>query len=202
MAFGLGIFTVVYNLAEGLVSIYFGLSDGALTLFGFGADSFIEVFSALGILHMIWRLKRHGSSQRDLFERTALRITGVSFYLLALFLVASAALNLATGRKPETAFWGILIGLVSISFMGLLIVAKTRVGRALDSAPILADAACSKVCLWMSLVLLASSGIYAVTGFPWVDTLGAAGLAWFSFREGRECMEKARGMHTCSCETD
>jgi len=198
-ALALGIFTVLYNLAEGLVSVYFGASDESLTLFGFGVDSFIEVFSAVGILHMLWRLHRHGPAQRDRFERTALRVTGISFYMLTAFLIASAIYNLATGRKPETAFWGVVISLVSISFMGFLIAAKTRVGRALASAPILADASCSKVCLWMSLILLASSGVYALTGFPWVDTLGAAGLAWFSFREGRECMEKAKGGHGCGC---
>ena len=36
-------FTIAYNLLEGLVSVYFGAQDEALTLFGFGVDSFIEV---------------------------------------------------------------------------------------------------------------------------------------------------------------
>ena len=40
-ALWLAFFTVFYNIAEGLISIFFGISDEALTLFGFGVDSFI-----------------------------------------------------------------------------------------------------------------------------------------------------------------
>jgi len=53
-AFWLAVFTIFYNLAEGLISIYFGISDETLTLFGFGVDSFIEVMSGIGILAMVW----------------------------------------------------------------------------------------------------------------------------------------------------
>ncbi len=54
----LAVFTISYNLIEGLVSIWFGRADEALTLFGFGVDSFIEVLSGIGILVMILRIRR------------------------------------------------------------------------------------------------------------------------------------------------
>ena len=53
----LAMITVVYNVFEGLFSIYFGLNDETLVLFGFGLDSFVEVFSGLGILYMIMKMK-------------------------------------------------------------------------------------------------------------------------------------------------
>ncbi len=53
-------------------------------LFGFGVDSFIEVFSAVGVWHMIRRIRANGVETRDEFERRALRIIGASFYLLGL----------------------------------------------------------------------------------------------------------------------
>jgi hypothetical protein len=80
-ALGLAVFTIFYNIAEGLVSTYMGFEDGSLALFGFGADSFIEVISGLGIAHMIIRIQKNNSN-RDNFEKTALRITGFSFYFL------------------------------------------------------------------------------------------------------------------------
>ena len=46
-AFQLSMFTIFYNVIEGVVSLYFGYSDETLTLFGFGADSFIEVCQEL-----------------------------------------------------------------------------------------------------------------------------------------------------------
>jgi divalent metal cation (Fe/Co/Zn/Cd) transporter len=78
--------------------------------------------------------------------------------------------------------------------MWALVTGKRRVGRALDSEPILADAACSMVCIYMSLVLLAASLIFQVTGFGLVDSIGALGLIYFSLTEGRESFEKARGL--------
>lgn len=75
----LAILTIFYNMAEGLVSVWFGVEDGALTLFAFGVDSFVEVISAVGVWHMVRRLRRSSSEDRDIFERQALRITGGLF---------------------------------------------------------------------------------------------------------------------------
>lgn len=83
-ALWLAIFTVLYNIAEGLISIFFGISDEALTLFGFGVDSFIEVMSGAGILAMLLRIRQNPNISRTRFEITALRITGMAFYLLVL----------------------------------------------------------------------------------------------------------------------
>ena len=35
--------TIFYNLIEGIVSIFTGVADETLSLFGFGIDSFVEV---------------------------------------------------------------------------------------------------------------------------------------------------------------
>lgn len=189
--------TICYNVVEGVVSIWLGYDDETLALFGFGVDSIIEVISAIGVAHMVVRLQRHGSEHRDTFERTALRVTGVSFYALTATLVATSGLSIATGHRPETTLSGLVVSLISIAFMWALIRAKVRVGTALSSAPIIADANCSKVCLRMSVVLLVSSALYAAFSIPLVDALGALGLAWYAFHEGRECFYKARGL-ACS----
>lgn len=196
-ALWLAIFTIGYNLLEGLVSIYFGAHDEALTLFGFGVDSFIEVLSGIGILAMVIRIRQNPDTQRGRFERTALRITGWSFYLLAAGLFITAVYNLISGHKPETTLPGLIVSLISIAVMWALVWGKRKVGRALDSAPILADANCTMVCIYMSIVLLAASLIYQLTGFGIVDSIGALGLIYFSYNEGRESFEKAAGLDDC-----
>ncbi len=198
-ALWLAILTILYNLAEGLISIYFGAEDETLTLFGFGVDSFIEVMSGIGILAMVLRIRRNPDTPRSQFESTALRITGASFYILAAGLGITAIYNLFTRHTPETTIPGLIISIASITLMIGLVAGKRRVGRALDSAPILADANCTMVCIYMSLVLLASSLIFELTGFGLVDSLGAFGLLYFSVKEGREAFEKAAGLE-CSCE--
>lgn len=195
------VFTIVYNLAEGLVSIYFGFEDESFTLFGFGVDSFIEVISGIGVAHMIYRIRTRPASNRDDFERTALRITGTAFYILVFGLTMSSVYNIWTKHNPETTFWGIVISAISILIMWTLILGKTKVGKALDSPAILADAQCTKVCIYMSLILLGSSVIYELTTIPYIDSIGTLGLAYFSFKEGRECFEKARSEKVCTCHS-
>jgi divalent metal cation (Fe/Co/Zn/Cd) transporter len=199
IAFLLSLFTIAANILEGLVSMALGAQDETLALFGFGVDSFIEVISAAGIALMILRIRRNPGSPRSRFETTALRITGAAFFLLAAGLALGAGINLLAARAPESTFWGVIISLISISVMAGLVAAKRSVGRRLNSAPILADANCTLVCIYMSIVLLASSALFELTGFGFLDALGALGLAVFSFREGRESFEKARGRE-CECE--
>jgi len=200
-ALWLALFTVFYNLAEGLISVFFGISDETLTLFGFGVDSFIEVMSGLGILAMVLRIRQNPQTPRSQFEKTALRITGTSFYLLVAGLAITAIYNLFTAHKPQTTLPGLIISVVSIAVMWLLVLGKRRVGHTLNSSPILADANCTMVCIYMSVVLLASSLIYQLTGFGFVDSIGALGLIYFSYSEGKESFEKAAGMEDC-CEEE
>ena len=71
-----------------------------------------------------------------------------------------------------------------------------------NAAAIIADAQCTKVCVYMSVVLLIASAAYELTGIAYVDILGSLGLAYLSFNEGRECFEKAKSDKLCSCEDE
>lgn len=197
LAYWLAIFTIIYNLAEGVVATWLGYEDETLALFGFGVDSFIEMISGMGIVYMITRIRKNPGSHRSGFEKTALRVTGFSFYFLVVGLTTSGLLTIYLGHKPTTTFWGVIISLISIVVMLGLIYGKIKTGKELHSDAILADANCTKVCIYMSCVLLASSAIYEVTGFAYADAIGTLGLAWFSFKEGQECFEKARTEKDC-----
>jgi len=175
-----------------------GYEDETLTLFGFGVDSFIEVMSGIGIAIMILRIKRNPDSPKTAFELKALKITGTAFYLLSVGLIAGIVLNIINHHKPETTLWGVIISLVSIVVMVWLMNAKKSIGKKLNSEPIIADANCTKICVYMSLVLLASSLVYELTGFAYADVIGTAGLIYFAISEGKEAFEKAKG-NECSC---
>lgn len=194
-ALTLALLTVFYNLLEGVVSVAYGIQDESLSLLGFGLDSFIETISGVGILAMVLRIQRHPETSRSVFERNALRVTGSAFYLLTIGLIGSAVYNVASGHVPETTVPGVLISIVSVGAMWFLVREKRKTGIGLSCAPILADAQCTMVCIYMSLVLLGASLIYAVTGIGFVDSLGAFGLAYLSWNEGRESFEKAAAMH-------
>lgn len=209
-ALWLSVCTILYNLIEGGVSVAFGVNDEALALLGFGIDSFIEVISGLGIFAMVLRIQRHGLDARGRFETRALQITAVSFFLLALGLTATTILSLVQGHRPEATLPGMVIGLLSILTMWGLSQAKIATGRALGSEAIVADGKCTRTCLAMSVVLLASSLLFEVTGWGGFDALGALGLVWYSVQEGREAWEKSRhpelhcgcGHDSCASSTD
>jgi divalent metal cation (Fe/Co/Zn/Cd) transporter len=198
-AYWLSLFTIFYNIIEGIVSMVLGYEDETLSLFGFGADSFIEVMSGIGIAMMILRIKHNPNSPKSMFEITALKITGTAFYFLSAGLLTGIVLNLIKHHKPETTLWGIIISLVSIIVMVWLMNAKKVIGKKLQSVPIIADANCTKICVYMSLVLLVSSLVYELTGFAYADVIGAAGLIYFSLSEGKEAFEKVKGKE-CNCE--
>jgi len=192
-AFQLSLFTIFYNIVEGVVSMIMGYQDETLTLFGFGVDSFIEVMSGIGIALMILRIRQNPDSLKNRFEINALKITGTGFYLLSAGLLIGIITNIIFKHKPETTLWGIIISLVSIIVMVWLMKEKTRIGKNLKSEPIISDAKCTKICIYMSLFLLASSLIYEVTGFAYADSIGAIGLMYFSISEGKEAFDKAKG---------
>lgn len=199
LALTLAVITVFYNIVEGLFSIFFGLQDETLSLFGFGVDSFVEVISGIGIWHMLARIKREGEESRDNFEKTALKITGSAFYFLTAGLIITAVYNFVINHKPVTTFGGIIISLISIASMSLLIYYKIKVGKALNSDAIIADANCTKTCLYLSVILLLASIGYDLTGIGRIDSLGALLIAYFSFKEGKEAFEKARTGKDCVC---
>lgn len=201
LAFLLAVFTIVYNIAEGIIATYLGYEDESLALFGFGSDSFIEVISGLGIAVMVLRIKSNPASQRNKFEKTALKITGSAFYLLAIALIATSLYNLYYNHQPQTTLWGIVISLISIAIMWATILWKSKIGHALNSEAILADTECAKVCIYMSVILLLSSALYEFFNVPYVDSIGTLGLAYLSFKEGKECFEKAASEKYCSCDS-
>ena len=202
-AFLLSLITIFYNIVEGIVSVYFGAEDETLALFGFGVDSFVEVISGIGIAHMILRMKYSKVVSRDKFEKTALRITGFSFFFLAVGLVVVSVINLVQNSQPQTTMTGIIIAIVSILTMYWLMKSKLKVGKALNSDAIIADANCTKTCFYLSFILLAASGLYEIFNIAYFDVLGSLGIAYFAFKEGREAFEKVRtGNLACNCETD
>src|SRR5216683_2248943 len=146
-------FTIVWNAIEGLVAVITGVIAGSISLVGFGIDSFIEVTSGSVLL---WRMSVDAETQRrELNERRALRIVGVCFLLLAAYIASESALDLWSRRAPEHSIPGIALACVSLVVMPLLSRAKRKVGHALGSAAMHADATQTEFCTYLSAILLA-----------------------------------------------
>src|SRR5436309_9571544 len=110
-------FTIAYNSAEGLVSIVAGLIAGSVSLIGFGLDSIIEVTSGAALL---WRLHHDlDPSRREQVERTTLRIVGLCFVALAIYIAFESAASLIRYEAPARSLPGIIIAALSLIAMPL-----------------------------------------------------------------------------------
>ena len=180
-------FTIAWNALEGLVAVVAGAIAGSISLVGFGIDSFIEVTSGSVLL---WRMSVDAEVQRrEVNERRALRIVGVSFLLLAAYIAYESVLDLWSRRAPEHSIPGIVLACVSLVVMPLLSKAKRKVGRALGSAAMHADAKQTEFCTYLSAVLLAGLLLNASFGLWWADPLAALVMVPIIAKEGIEGLQ-------------
>lgn len=186
-------FTVTWNVIEALVAVTAGVIAGSVALIGFGADSGIEVISAVALL---WRLRRAGADAdahtEALAERRALYAVAATFFLLAAYIGLEAASALLSGEEPESSTVGVLLSVVSLAVMPALAYWKGRTGREIGSRALQADAVETWVCSYLSLALLAGVGAYAAFGWAWADPVGALLMLPVILWQGWETLEEAR----------
>jgi|SRR3990170_2335225 len=164
-------FTIAWNAVEGLVAIISGAIAGSISLVGFGIDSFIEVASGGALL---WRMTVDADTRRrERNERRALALVGLCFAALAVYIAHGSITDLWQQRAPAPSIPGIVLACVSLVVMPLLSRAKRRVGRALDSAAMHADAQQTEFCAYLSAILIGGLVLNAWFGLWWADPLSA-----------------------------
>ena len=178
--------TVGWNAAEALVAIISGLIAGSIALVGFGIDSVIE--SSSGII-LLWRLRadRH-DERREQAERTALKLVGGSFLLLAAYVGFDAIKTLWTRERPEVSVVGIALAIVSLIVMPLLARAKRRVAAGINSRALHADSRQTDLCAFLSAILLGGLVLNALFGWWWADPVAGLLMVPLIAHEGREAL--------------
>lgn len=188
-------FTVGYNSLEGLIAIVTGLIAGSIALVGFGFDSVIEVTSGLVLL---WRLKADvDEDRRERIEAVSLRIVGVCFLALALYVGYDSIKSLIKSEPPDESIPGIILAVASLIVMPLLVRAKRKVARGIGSGAMAADAKQTELCTYLSAILLGGLLLNALLGWWWADPLAALIMVPIIVKEG---VETLRGEACCDEE--
>jgi cation diffusion facilitator family transporter len=186
-------FSVAWNVIEGVVAMGAGIFTGSVSLVAFGADSFIEVISAIALL---WRLRKAGphasAEERGAAERRALYLVAATFFLLAAYISYEAVGALLSREGPENSTVGLVLSVVSLLVMPALAYGKQRTGRAMGSEALRADAVETWVCSYLSLALLVGVGLNAAFGWWWADPAGAMAMLPVILWQGWETLEEAR----------
>ncbi|HEY3286348.1 MAG TPA: cation transporter [Gemmatimonadaceae bacterium] len=189
----LNLATLGYNSLEGVVAIAAGTAAGSVALIGFGIDSGIELTASCIAL---WRLGADADhARRDRAERTAHRLIGALFMALALYVLVDAGLALWQREAPSESPVGIALAAASVLIMPLLARAKRRVGIALGSRALTAEATQTSLCMWLSVILLAGLLLNAVLGWWWADPVAALAMVPIIAKEG---FEGLRGEPPCT----
>jgi divalent metal cation (Fe/Co/Zn/Cd) transporter len=184
--------TMAYNSLEGILSIGAGVLAGSIALVGFGIDSLIELTAGVAAL---WRLRADADAvRRERTERLTLRVIGLCFLALAVYVGADAIRALAAGSAPERSRIGIVIAGASLLVMPFLARAKRSIALQLRSGALAAEAKQTLICTWLSAILLGGLLLNATLGWWWADPLAALAMVPLIGWEG---VEGLRGRSAC-----
>lgn len=183
--------TIAWNSLEGLIAITSGLVAGSIALVSFGFDSLIEVSSGAALL---WRLHLDSPERRERAEQVALKLVGISFLLLAVYVIYDSAKSLINHEPPETSYVGIGIAALSLIVMPFLARAKRKVAASINSRAMRADARQTDICTYLSAILLGGLLLNAFFGWWWADPVAALVMVPIISKEGVEAL---RGETCC-----
>src|SRR5215469_6357167 len=161
--------TAAWMAIEAAVSIGSGIVAASLSLIAFGADSVIELASALVLL---WRLRielEQGAEFSEIIERRASRIAGTLLFALAVYVIVSAAFGLWRHKGQEFSTLGFLVTLLAIPTMYALSKAKMRVAEELGSRALRADAFESIACGYLAVTVVVGLVAQLLFGAWWID---------------------------------
>ena len=185
-------FTIGYNSLEGLIAVGAGVVAGSIALVGFGFDSLIEVTSGAVLL---WRLHVDvDEARRERVEAISLRLVGVCFIVLALYVSYDSIKSLLRREAPDESLIGIILAAVSLIVMPLLVRAKRRVARSINSSALMADSKQTELCTYLSAILLGGLLLNALLGWWWADPVAALIMVPIITKEGIEAL---RGETCC-----
>ena len=176
--------TIGYNTLEAIGSLVAGVLAGSVALVGFGVDSVIEVTASLAAQ---WRLRSDlNPSHRERVELLTMRIVGICFIALAIYILFDAASTLVKRAAPDRSPFGILILALSVIVMPVLARSKKRVARELTSSALEAEATQTSLCAYLSVIGLVGILLNAVLGWWWADPVAALAMVPIIAWEGVE----------------
>lgn len=193
------LFTICYNVAEGVIAVWSGIVAGSFALVFFGADSCLEVAAASLVF---WRLGIEDDERAEVVEQRVVRFIGWTFIALSAVILVQSSLSLAEQRGAEESLVGIGLVIASAALMPLVAVWKLRIAAQGNLQSVAIEAKETMACSALSFTLLIGLVANAALGWWWLDAVTALLLVPWLLREGMEGI-RGEGSHDglvlCSC---
>ena len=190
------LFTIFYNVAEGIIAVWSGLAAGSFALVFFGADSCIEVAAAALVL---WRVGITDGEYAQAVEERVVRFIGWTFIALSSAIVLQSSWALSQRSGAEESLVGIGLAVASVTLMPLVAVWKLRVAAQGNLQSLAIEAKETFACAVLSLTLLLGLVANATLGWWWLDAVTALFLVPWLLREGLDGIRRGGVPTTCCC---
>jgi divalent metal cation (Fe/Co/Zn/Cd) transporter len=169
--------TLGWNVIGIFVLAIAAISARSVALAGFGLDSLIEIGASIVVL---WELSGTGEAR----QRRALRIIGVAFVALAIYLGVQSTYVLVVRHHPAHSTLGILWTGVTAVVMFSLAGGKARVGTALNNPVLRAEGRVTMVDGLLATAVVAGLVLNVVFGWWWADPLAGYIILGYGLNEG------------------
>jgi divalent metal cation (Fe/Co/Zn/Cd) transporter len=180
----LQLITILWMCAEAAIAIFAALRAHSVALLGFGADSGIELASAIVVF---LRFKKTSYIN----EKRAARINGLLLFALAAFVLGGSILAFTNPHfRPEPSYLGIALLIATAIVMPRLSIRKRALAEKTNSNSMKADAVQSSMCAYLAWIALGGLVLNAIFKISWADPGAALLLLPIILREGRrQCGE-------------
>ncbi|MBC7402064.1 MAG: cation transporter [Microbacteriaceae bacterium] len=173
---GLEWFTLGWNVVGVVVLAFLAVTASSVALAGFGLDSFIEIGASTVVL---WELSGTG----EVRQRRALRLIGVAFILLAVYLLVQSVLALLTGHHASPGVGGIIWTAVTAVVMFTLAASKGQTGRALGNRVLVTEGRVTFIDGLLAVAVLVGITLDLVLGWWWADPVAGLVIVYYAVRE-------------------
>jgi len=176
--------TLAWNTVGSVVVIAAAVVAHSVALAGFGLDSLIEILASLVVVRQL----TNAGAER---ERKALRLIGIAFLLLAVYIAAQSAYVVATAAKPHQSLLG--IGWLAVTALAMFALAqgKAVTGSALSNRVLETEARVTMIDGQLAAAILIGLVLNAALGWWWTDPIAALVIVYYGAREGRAALRKA-----------
>lgn len=152
-----------------------------MALGGFGLDSLIEIGASTVV---IWELRGVG----EVRQRRAMRLIGIAFIALAVYLAVQSTVVLAIGFRPHHSPLGIWWTAVTAVVMFCLAAGKARVGSALGNPVLQTEGRVTFIDGLLASAVLLGLLLNALVGWWWADPVAGYVLLYYAAIEGRAAL--------------
>lgn len=176
--------TLGWNVVGVIIVILAAYAARSVALAGFGLDSLIEIFASVVVVWQLTGVNLHR-------ERLALRLIGIAFIALVIYIVAQLLYILFTGTHAAISVGGIAWTAVTFIAMLLLASGKRITGRQLKNEVLLTEGRVTLVDAYLAGAVLLGLVLNALFGWWWADPLASLVIVYYGIREAIHALHES-----------